>query len=135
MLGFVKRTVKSFVDANLLKTLYNSLIRSHLDYCSNVWSPSSKADINTFLSFNFLCFKRKLAYSSSNLQSNCHDFNFCTLEAWRNIFDSSLLHKVLYDQVKCPQLLSAISLNVPVRRTRQVKLFLFHAFHDFQFAT
>ena len=42
MLGFIKRVTKSFKDLHVLKTLYNSYIRSRLDYCSQVWSPSTK---------------------------------------------------------------------------------------------
>ena len=42
MLGFLRRNMKSFQDVQVLKVLYNAYVRSHLDYCSPVWSPSSK---------------------------------------------------------------------------------------------
>jgi len=44
MLGIIKRnfiylTIPTFV------LLYNSMVRSHLDYCSSVWPPYKKGDI------------------------------------------------------------------------------------------
>ena len=42
MLGFVKRIMKPFSDTKVLLTLYNSYIRSRLDYCSPVWSPNAQ---------------------------------------------------------------------------------------------
>ena len=40
MLDFIKRTSHGFTDKRTYSVLYNSLIRSRLDYCSQVWSPS-----------------------------------------------------------------------------------------------
>ena len=38
--------LKGLVPDNVLKTVYNSLIQSHLNYCSNVWGLGSKSSIN-----------------------------------------------------------------------------------------
>jgi hypothetical protein len=38
MLGYIRRIGKVFRDPYTLKTLYNSFIRSHLDYASVVWN-------------------------------------------------------------------------------------------------
>jgi hypothetical protein len=38
MLGYIKRIVREFGDPYTLKTLYNSFVRSHLDYASVVWN-------------------------------------------------------------------------------------------------
>ena len=42
----IKRTCKGLNDSKTLKTLYCSLVRSNLEYCSVVWSPYSLKNIN-----------------------------------------------------------------------------------------
>lgn len=39
MLGFIFRCGKFFKNPNSMMVLYNSLVRSRLEYCSTVWSP------------------------------------------------------------------------------------------------
>jgi hypothetical protein len=39
LLGFLTRNTVSF-DSNVLKTFYNAFIRSKLEYCFIVWSPT-----------------------------------------------------------------------------------------------
>lgn len=46
MLSLVKRTCKDLRDTTTLKTLYCFLIRSNLEYCSVVWSPFIKRNID-----------------------------------------------------------------------------------------
>lgn len=42
MLGLIKRTCRDFDDRKTLRTLYRALVRSHLEYCSLIWSPYTK---------------------------------------------------------------------------------------------
>ena len=42
MLGLIERTFKGLDDPKTLRTLYCSLVRSNLEYCSVVWSPYTK---------------------------------------------------------------------------------------------
>ena len=46
MLGLIKRTCKGLNDLKTLRTLYCSLVRSNLEYCSVVWSPYSRKNID-----------------------------------------------------------------------------------------
>ena len=46
MLGLIKRTCKGLNDLKTLRTLYCSLVRSNLEYCSVVWSPNSRKNID-----------------------------------------------------------------------------------------
>lgn len=39
MLGFVMRATKDFTNVKCIMLLYNALVKSHLEYCTNVWSP------------------------------------------------------------------------------------------------
>ena len=45
MAGLIRRTF-SFLDGNLFKRLFTTLVRPHLEYCQNVWSPHLKKRIN-----------------------------------------------------------------------------------------
>jgi len=44
MLGIIKRNFK-YLTIDSLLLLYTSMVRSHLDYCSSVWAPYRKGDI------------------------------------------------------------------------------------------
>ena len=46
ILGLIKRTCKGLKDVNTLRTLYCALVRSHLEYCTIVWSPHTARNIN-----------------------------------------------------------------------------------------
>jgi hypothetical protein len=43
MLGLIKRTIK-FKRTDIMLRLYKALVRPHLEYCSEVWSPYYKKD-------------------------------------------------------------------------------------------
>ena len=45
MLGMIKRTCTNECDQKTLKILYKSLVRSQLEYASQVWSPYTKEKI------------------------------------------------------------------------------------------
>ena len=38
VLGMIKRTIR-FKDTRVMLSLYKTLVRSHVEYCSNVWNP------------------------------------------------------------------------------------------------
>lgn len=42
MLGYLIRTCKDFTCLNAIKAAYFAIVRSHLDYCSEIWSPTQK---------------------------------------------------------------------------------------------
>ena len=44
MLGIIKRSFKCLTTSSFI-LLYKSMVRSHLDYCSSVWVPYEKGDI------------------------------------------------------------------------------------------
>ncbi|XP_055381340.1 uncharacterized protein LOC129611940 [Condylostylus longicornis] len=46
VLGFVKRYTKEFNDPYVIKTLFVALVRPHLEYASQVWSPSYRDHVN-----------------------------------------------------------------------------------------
>lgn len=46
LLGFIKRNTRHMTDTRAISLLYNSLIRSILEYCSIIWSPIYQCHIN-----------------------------------------------------------------------------------------
>ena len=46
MLSLIKRTCKHLKDTATLRTLFCSLVTSNLEYCSVVWSPFTKRNID-----------------------------------------------------------------------------------------
>ena len=47
ILGMIKRTIISR-DSRLLLSLYKTLVRPHLEYCSSAWSPHYQKDKKNF---------------------------------------------------------------------------------------
>ena len=122
MLGFMKRVTRGFNDKRTFNSLYNSLIRSRLDYCSQVWSPSGSTAIDKLESvqkryLNFLCYKQRVMYCDFDYSTVCSMFNFTSLENRRNITDLSFLNKIVHNKVNCHFLVNQVSLCITVKRT------------------
>jgi len=48
MLGIIKQNFKHLTIQSFIM-LYKNIVRSHLDYCSSVWSPYMKKDIEALV--------------------------------------------------------------------------------------
>ena len=123
MLGFIKRVTREFSDPRTFNSLYNALVRSRLDYCSQVWCPADSTSINKIEGvqkryLKYICYKEKVMYYDYDYQSLCFIFNLKTLESRRKISDASFLNKILQNKVNCPYLVNEISLRVPRRIMR-----------------
>ena len=128
MLGFVRRTMKPFSDVKVLKVLYNSYVRSSLDYCSSVWSPSAKYLIDKLENVQkrfvkHLCFHDKVKYDSQNYAALCNHYQLTTLKNRRKVADMVLFYKILHSRVNCFPLVSSVHFNLPTRRTRHTNVF------------
>ena len=123
MLGFMKRVTKDFTSDLCLNSLYNSLVRSRLEYCSQVWSPSCDTTIKKIESvqkryLKYLCYKQRVMYHNYDYRSLCTIFNFSTLECRRKTFDLTFLNKVMHNKVNSPYLVGELPLRVPRRVLR-----------------
>ena len=128
MLGFVRRVMKPFSDPKVLLTLYNSYIRSRLDYCSPVWSPSAQNLIDKIERVQkrfvkFVSFQSGVRYDNFSYMDLCNRFKLTSLEARRNVSDLTFFNKLLTNKVNCPFLLSNVYFSVPVCNTRNLSLF------------
>ena len=101
--------LKGLVPESVLKTVYNSFIQSHLNYCSNIWGLGSKSSINK----NFTAQKKAVRaignkynnyfYNSETGELPCHTkeifskYNFLTVH---NLIAKNCLvamHKIYLD--------------------------------------
>ncbi len=123
MFGFMKRILQPIDDPTVYLSLYHTLIRSRLEYCSFVWSPHSmtlreKLERVQRKFVKFLSFKCKLSIDLS-YSERCEHFKLASLEARRNMLDLRMVNKILNDKVDCPELLGRIGFGIPLNRSRR----------------
>ena len=123
MFGFMKRILKPMNDPSVYLSLYHVLVRSRLDYCSFVWSPSGqtmrdKLERVQQKFVKFLSFKCKLPTDLSYAE-RCEYFKLPALDARREMLDLRMVNKILNNQVDCPELLSRIGFGIPMNRSRK----------------
>ena len=92
MLGFIKRVTHDFTNLKALNVLYNSLVRSRLEFCAQVWNPSTATHIQKLEQvqkkfLRYLSFKSELVYNNYAYEEICVHFNFKTLQSRRSITD------------------------------------------------
>lgn len=124
-LGFIFRISDSFKRMKTLKILYCAYVRSHLEYASQIWNPCYDTYSNIIekiqIKFSrFLGFKFKLP--QLNYVSRCARLHLLPLYQRRKIADACFLLSVAQGRIDCPELLSNIVLNIPVRQFRKHKL-------------
>lgn len=124
-LGFVMRSCEPFNDVNTLKIVYFAYVRSILEYASPIWSPQyiiykeqlERIQRKFIKHLNFRTRKPSVSYLK-----DCRRYNLLTLEERRTVMDMCLLYDILRGRLDCPELLSAVSLLAPKRRTRHTPL-------------
>ncbi|KAG7307743.1 hypothetical protein JYU34_006318 [Plutella xylostella] len=116
--GFVTRQTKIFRDSSLAITMFNSLVRSILEYSSPVWNPSYKIHVNRLerVQKRFLY---HLAYTENKCRSlesysdRRKHYKLQSLEARRRCNDIIFLTKTVQGKVDSPEILGKIKLNIP----------------------
>lgn len=123
-LGFILRVGKPFKNPLTYKILYNSFVRSHLEFACSVWKPSHAIHINRIerLQKKFI---KSLAFRTGQIYTNytdtCTRFKMQKLSDRRDAVDSVLLFKIIHSVLDAPKLLHKISFRVPRRRERQCR--------------
>ena len=127
MLGFMRRMLKPFHEPDILITMYISLVRSQLEYCSIIWSPKANFMSNLIERvqrkfIKFLSYQLKLGCDVS-YPTMCKRFKLLPLNQRRNISDLVLVNKFFNNKVDCSVLLEMFSFYVPQRRGRYTPCF------------
>lgn len=98
--GFILRTTKPFQRTKSVVTLYTSLCRSILEYCSSIWSPCYSVHRNRIESvqkrfLRHLCSRHGLRRSLPEYGDRLHRFKLADLESRRRVNDLVTLHKIM----------------------------------------
>ena len=134
MLGFVWRHCH-MLSTFSLKTLYCSLVRSHLEYCSPIWFPFYKTD-NDYLEriqkkfLRCLEFRMHWPHHKGQYEIITNFINLPSLHTRRILSDGCLLHGVINAHIVSPEILSQLDFYVPdpsVCNTRSVNIFRVHS--------
>lgn len=125
VLGFIFRMAKSFSDIHCLKTLYCSLVRSTLEYCSVVWNPNYQngADRIESVQRRFLRFAlRRLPWRDPfrlpSYEDRCRLIELEPLRARRDTSRAIFVADLLQGRIDCSSLLEQININVQPRALR-----------------
>lgn len=124
-LGLVIRMTRKFTDIYCLKTLYCSLVRSTLEYCSTVWSPHYNNAVCRLESIQ----RRFVRYALRQLpwtnplhlppyEQRCRLIDLDTLQLRRDLARAMTSADVLLGRIDCPDLRNQIQLRVPTRQLR-----------------
>ena len=94
MLGLIKRTCRGLDDITTLRTLYCALVRSNVEYCSVVWSPYTKRNIEKVERVQRRATKFILE-TEDNYETRLKKLNLMSLENRRFLADVTFLYKAL----------------------------------------
>ena len=94
MLGLVKRTCRGLDNTKTLRTLYYALARSNVEYCSVVWSPFTKKNIEKVEKVQRRATKFILK-TQDNYETRLKKLNLMSLKKRRFLADVTFLYKAL----------------------------------------
>lgn len=124
-LGFIMRTCSVFRNMHCIKSLYFAYVRSVLEYGCNVWSPQYAVYKNSIERtqkkfINYLNYRTQSSYTT--YEDSCIGHNMLSLNNRRILLDMMLLYDILHGLMDCSELVRAVGLCTPRRRTRHTQL-------------
>ena len=130
-LGFLIRLTKEFFsNVKTLKQLYNTFVRSKLEYASIVWGPGYEQHANNIEKvqrrfLKYLSFKSDGVYPERGLPHSdlLVRFDFKLLSTRRTFARIIFLYKLVNNQLDAPSLLCNLNFHVPAVNTRNHNLF------------
>lgn len=129
-LGFVLRNSKEFRQPSTTIKLYSSLVRSKLEYCSQIWNPHYKTHSDRIERIQkqllrHLAYRSNCKLSDNSYEGRLERFNITSLQSRRIMSDLLFLHKILNNNIDCPVIVQLFNFNVPSRLPRKPSA-LFH---------
>ena len=124
MLSFILRNSKLFKHSKTKIVLYNSLVRSQLEYCSIIWRPhyathSLRLERVQKRFLWYLSHQANINKSIFSYNDRLKYFNMITLGQRRDLLDIMFLYKLLRNKIDCPNLLDKINFRIPYRHPRK----------------
>lgn len=122
-LGFILRNCRDFKSSHTKIMLFNSLVRSGLEYCSVAWNPFYEVYCKRLESVQkrFLCHLTYSSFLGKELLSyndRLNHFGMLSLALRRDMLDGMFLYKIVHGMVDTPHLLSELSISAPYRLPR-----------------
>lgn len=116
--GFINRQMKIFKQPSLTITIYNSIIRSILEYCSVVWNPGYQVHSDRIERVQKRFFYH-LAYSDNKCRTlasyadRIKHYKVTSLEVRRRIADTLYCHGLIHARIDSPDVLKKLNFSVP----------------------
>jgi len=104
MLGFVIRICRKFRNVKSIIQMYNSLVRSQLEYCSTIWSPmyTIHAEKIENIQHRFTRFiYKKFHYPDESYENRVMRLGLTTLIDRRIQTDIMTLHDIIHYKIDC----------------------------------
>jgi hypothetical protein len=124
MLGFLIRNAGQFKFTRTKILLYNTLVRSNLEYCSQVWTPFYEVHQNLIEKvqrrfLTHLGYRIRNKHKLHSYHKRLKYFRFASLSSRRKTLDLMFLFKLVNSKgLECPELLTKIKIAVPARMPR-----------------
>lgn len=129
-LGFIVRTSREFTNTDTLKILYQSFVRSKLEYASLIWCPSYDIHIKNLEAVQrrfvkLLWFRSDGTYPTIGFPQNdlLKRYSMSTLEDRRIYFSQVFLFKSLNNDFDVPDIISKLNFHVPRLTSRTTQVF------------
>ena len=120
LLGFIIRNAKPFNNVSLLKSIYCSLVRSKLEYCSLIYFPfynyqslALESVQRRFLKFMFYQQHREYPILHIEETKLLEEFKLESLKQRRISHAIAFLHKVVHGVISSEHILSYVKFHVP----------------------
>lgn len=130
MYGFLYRNCRDFDNIDCLVTLYNSFIRSKLEYGALVWYPIYQIHIQNienvqrkFLKFLYYVSDGVYPERGYDYKRMVHRFGVATLQHRREVFSVTFLFNLIHGKIDCSMLLNGMLYNVPRLESRYEQTF------------
>ena len=124
LLGFIKRNTRDFWNVKTIIILYNSLIKSRLQYACTVWSPTKEKHVhavevvqNKFIKYVYY----KKYYTNPPFEAYQplrEEFQLASLANCRELSMLKLIYKIFNNNIQSAYLLSLIRFHIPRYNTR-----------------
>lgn len=130
ILGFIFRITKDFQNINTIIRLFNTLIRTKLEYATEIWSPYYIYQKITIEKIQKKClkicyFKKYKIKFEGDYQELLEEFNALSMEKRRFIQQNMFLYKIVNNIITDSKLLENLDFNVPTINLRNSITFRF----------